>query len=43
MEKEKLKIIVICVENARRSQIAQKFAEAFDWGKVKEFGGALDL
>jgi protein-tyrosine-phosphatase len=35
MKKEKLKIIFVCVENARRSQIAQGFTEAFGQGKLE--------
>ena len=33
MSKEKIKMVFICVENARRSQMAQGFAEAFGQGK----------
>ena len=37
MKKEKLKIVFVCVENARRSQMAQGFAEAFGKGKVEVY------
>jgi arsenate reductase len=35
--KEKLKILFVCVENARRSQMAQGFAEAFGQGRVEVY------
>ena len=35
MKKEKLGIAFICVENARRSQMAQGFAETLGRGKVE--------
>jgi arsenate reductase len=34
---EKLRIVFVCVENARRSQMAQGFAEAFGQGKVEVY------
>ncbi len=34
MEREKLKILFVCVQNASRSQMAQGFAEAFGKGTV---------
>jgi arsenate reductase len=34
---QKLKIVFVCVENARRSQIAQGFAEAFGQGRVEVY------
>lgn len=37
MKQEKIKIVFICVENARRSQMAQGFAEAFVQGKVEVY------
>ena len=37
MLKEKIKIVFVCVENARRSQMAQGFAEAFGEGKIKVY------
>jgi protein-tyrosine-phosphatase len=37
MNKSKIKIVFICVENARRSQMAQGFAEAFGQGKVEVY------
>ena len=37
MKEEKLKIIFVCVENARRSQMAQGFAEALGQGKVEVY------
>ncbi len=37
MNKRKSKIVFICVENARRSQIAQGFAEAFGQGRVEVY------
>ena len=37
MKKDKLKIVFVCVENARRSQMAQGFAEALGQGKVEVF------
>ena len=35
--KEKIKIVFVCVENARRSQMAQGFAEAFGEGKLEVY------
>src|SRR5512134_3516949 len=35
--KEKLRIVFICVENARRSQMAQGFAETFGGDKVQAY------
>jgi arsenate reductase len=37
MKEEKLKIIFVCVENARRSQMAQGFAEALGQGKLEVY------
>ncbi len=37
MKKEKIGIAFICVENARRSQMAQGFAEAFGKGNVEVY------
>ena len=37
MLKEKIKIVFVCVENARRSQMAQGFAEAFGEGKIEVY------
>ena len=37
MKEEKLKIIFVCVENARRSQMAQGFAEALGREKVEVY------
>jgi arsenate reductase len=37
MKEEKLKIIFVCVENARRSQMAQGFAEVFGREKVEVY------
>ena len=37
MPKEKIKMVFICVENARRSQMAQGFAEVFGKGEVEVF------
>ena len=37
MQGEKLRIVFVCVENARRSQMAQGFAEAFGQGKVEVY------
>lgn len=34
MGKEKIKIVFVCVENARRSQMAEGFARAFGQGRV---------
>lgn len=34
MKREKLKILFVCVENARRSQMAEAFAETYGHGKV---------
>ena len=33
--KEKLQILFVCVENARRSQMGQGFAEVFGKGKLE--------
>ena len=35
--KEKIKVLFVCVENARRSQMAQGFAEAFGQGKLEVY------
>jgi arsenate reductase len=37
MKKGKIKIVFICVENARRSQMAQGFAEVFGGEKVEVY------
>ena len=37
MEEEKLRIIFVCVENARRSQMAQGFAEVLGQGKLEVY------
>jgi protein-tyrosine-phosphatase len=37
MRKEKLKIVFVCVENARRSQMAEGFAEILGWGKLEVY------
>src|SRR4030042_3872655 len=37
MKKRKKKIIFVCVENARRSQMAQGFAEVFGKGKSEVY------
>ena len=37
MKEEKLKIIFVCVENARRSQMAKGFAEALGQGKLEVY------
>ena len=37
MKKEKLKIVFVCVENARRSQMAQGFAETLGQGELKVY------
>jgi arsenate reductase len=35
--KEKIKLLFVCVENARRSQMAQGFAEALGQGKIEVY------
>ena len=35
MKEKKIKIVFVCVENARRSQIAQGFAEIFGKGRLE--------
>jgi len=37
MKKRKSKIVFVCVENARRSQMAQGFAEAFGQGNIEVY------
>ena len=37
MKQKKVKIVFVCVENARRSQMAQGFAEAFGKGNIEVF------
>ncbi len=37
MPKEKINMVFVCVENARRSQMAQGFAEALGQGKVEVY------
>lgn len=38
-KKEKSRVVFVCVENARRSQMAQGIAEAFGKGKVEVYSG----
>jgi arsenate reductase len=35
--REKRKIVFVCVENARRSQMAQAFAETLGQGKIEAY------
>jgi len=37
--KEKIKVLFVCVENARRSQMAEGFANAFEQGKLELYSG----
>jgi len=37
MNESKIKIVFVCVENARRSQMAQGFAEALGQGELKVY------
>jgi len=37
--KETLKIVFVCVENARRSQMAEGFANAFGQGRLEVYSG----
>ena len=37
MDRKKIKIVFICVENARRSQMAQGFAEVLGQGEVEVY------
>ena len=37
MRQKKVKIVFVCVENARRSQMAQGFAESLGQGKVEVY------
>jgi len=37
MDRKKIKIVFICVENARRSQMAQGFAKALGQGKIEVY------
>jgi len=37
MKQKKVKIVFVCVENARRSQMAQGFAESLGQGKVEVY------
>jgi protein-tyrosine-phosphatase len=37
MKKEKAKIVFVCVENARRSQMAEGFANAFGQGRLEVY------
>jgi len=39
MKKEKARIIFVCVENARRSQMAEGFANAFGQGRLEVYSG----
>ena len=39
MGKETLKIVFVCVENARRSQMAEGFANAFGQGRLEVYSG----
>jgi protein-tyrosine-phosphatase len=40
MKKEKLKVAFICVENARRSQMAEGFANALERGKLEVYSAS---
>ena len=35
--KEKMRVLFVCVENARRSQMAEGFAESFAQGKIEVY------
>ncbi len=37
LDKETLKIVFVCVENARRSQMAEEFAKKLGYGKVEVY------
>ncbi len=37
MKRKRLKILFVCVENARRSQMAERFANAFGQGKLEVY------
>jgi len=37
METKKIRVVFVCVENARRSQMAEGFAEAFGKGKLEVY------
>ena len=37
MNESKIKIVFVCIENARRSQMAQGFAEALGQGELKVY------
>ncbi len=37
MKEKKRKVVFVCVENARRSQMAQGFAEALGKGKLEVY------
>jgi len=37
MREEKVRIVFVCIENARRSQMAQGFAEALGQGKLEVY------
>jgi arsenate reductase (thioredoxin) len=37
MKQQKIRIVFVCVENARRSQMAQGFAETFGQGNVEVY------
>ena len=39
MGKETLKIVFVCIENARRSQMAEGFANAFGQGRLEVYSG----
>jgi len=39
LDKETLKIVFVCVENARRSQMAEGFANAFGQGRLEVYSG----
>ena len=39
MKKEKAKIVFVCVENARRSQMAEGFANAFGQERLEVYSG----
>ena len=39
MGKELIRILFVCVENARRSQIAEGFANAFGQGRLEVYSG----
>ena len=43
MTEERIKIVFVCVENARRSQMAEDFAKKLGYGKVEIYSAGITM